>query len=303
MAEAVTNSVGQMTFTDCIVKELGNACSTDNLALDAKVEASSSLMASGPEKATDGLIYTSWIPAESKGAWLEIDFGKPRTVNEFMIREHPNSTITRFTIEYWDLDRKGWFSCFNGGRIPGRTILKDNDKSKMGFLAPIVARTTNKVRLVVNRTETGRCRIDEFQAYNDTTPSSSDRKLVYNNTHKQVTFSNWLTVKSSIDIGGDRRYANVKGSDCEFTFTGTGVTWIGAKNKRQGKADVYIDNTLQTTVDNYNPAMLSQQELFTKTGLKPGKHTIKIVVKGTKNPASRSCNIVVDAFKVHTKND
>jgi hypothetical protein len=296
--EELTNDIGQMTFTDCLIKKLEHTCRTDNLAINAKVKSSSSLMASGPAKATDGRIETSWIPAEPKGAWLEIDFGEPRTVNEFMIREHPNSTITRFTIEYWDLERKGWFSCFNGGRIPGRAILKDNDRSKMGFLAPIVARTTDKVRLVVSRTETGRCRIDEFEAYNDTTPSPPGPKGVFDDAHKQIVYSDWKTILSEGDIGGERRFANVEGANCEFTFSGTGVAWIGVKNKHQGKADVYIDNALQTTVDNYSPDECSQQELFTKTGLEPGKHTIKIVVKGTKNPASKNCNIVIDAFKL-----
>ncbi|MCP4312338.1 MAG: hypothetical protein GY790_13825 [Bacteroidetes bacterium] len=301
--EELTNDIGQMTFTDCLIKKQEHACSTRNLALDAKVKSSSSLMASGPEKANDGLINTSWIPAEPTGAWLEIDFGEPRTVNEFMIREHPNSTITRFTIEYWDLDRKGWFSCFNGGRIPGRTILKDNDRSKMGFLAPIVARTTNKVRLVVSRTETDRCRIDEFEAYNDTTPSLPGTKGVFNDNHKQIVYSNWITTRSAGYIGGDRSMSNVKGANCEFTFVGTGITWIGIKNNLHGKADVYIDNVLQATVDTHNPVHLPQQELFTKTGLKPGKHTIKIVVKGNKNPTIWKGRISIDAFKVHSKND
>ena len=57
------------------------------------------------------------------------------------------------------------------------------------------------------------------------------------------------------------------------------------------------------TVDTYNAARLSQQELFAKTGLPRGEHTIKIVVKGTKNTASKDCYIIVDAFKVDTKND
>jgi hypothetical protein len=170
--EQLTNSRQGLTFVNCRIKPLGEACSTDNLALDARASASSSLMAAGPDRAIDGQLKTAWIPAESDGSWLEIDFGESRTVNEFMIREHPNSTITRFTIEYWDRKTKSWASCFNGGAIPGRAITKDNDRSKMGFIAPIVARTTDKVRLVVNRTETGRCRIDEFEAYNDTTAAS-----------------------------------------------------------------------------------------------------------------------------------
>ncbi len=167
-------------ITDCLIKPLSDACSTTNLALPARMTASSSDMASGPERANDGLVETSWIPVDPEGAWLEFNFGKPRTINEFMIREHPNSTITRFAIEYWDMERKCWASCFNGGAMPGRTTRENNDTTGMGFMAPIVARATDKVRLVVMCTETGRCRIDEFEAYNDTTPSPLD----FSNTPK-----------------------------------------------------------------------------------------------------------------------
>jgi len=265
-------------------------------------------MASSPEKANDGLIDTSWIPADPEGACLEIDFGEPRTVNEFMIREHPDSKITRFTIDYWDMERECWTSCFNGGSIPGRTILVGNERSQMGFMAPIVARTTDKVRLVVNRTETGRCRIDEFEVYNDTTSSPPDppnppstEKLpdgVFNDSHNQIIYSDWITYQSTSEIGGDERYANVQGASCQFTFSGTGITWVGVKNLDAGEADVYIDGTLQATVDTYNANRLSRQELFTKNGLPRGEHTIKIVVKGTKNAASTGCYVIVDAFKV-----
>ena len=112
-----------------------------------------------------------------------------------------------------------------------------------------------------------------------------------------------MTYSSASEIGGDERYTNVKGASCQFTFSGTGITWIGVKNIDAGEADVYIDDAFQATVDTYSAARLSQQKLFTKTGLPPGKHTIKIVVKGTKNAASKDSYVIVDAFKVDSKND
>jgi hypothetical protein len=66
---------------------------------------------------------------------------------------------------------------------------------------------------------------------------------------------------------------------------------------------VYVDAVLQATVDTYNPTRLSQQQLFTKSGLASGKHSIKIVVKGTKNAASKGHYVIVDAFNVDTTSD
>jgi hypothetical protein len=64
-----------------------------------------------------------------------------------------------------------------------------------------------------------------------------------------------------------------------FTFVGTGVKWIGAKNVDHGQADVYLDGKLDTTVSSVGPQWTMQQEIYAKTGLPYGVHTIKIVVK------------------------
>jgi hypothetical protein len=88
---------------------------------------------------------------------MQLDFGKPVTVNEFKINEAPSSSVVRYTIECWD-DKDGkWVGCFNG-----RTIGAD-------FVAPIVSRTTSKARLVIKETAQGSPAIRSFVAYNDTT--------------------------------------------------------------------------------------------------------------------------------------
>ncbi len=127
-----------------------------------------------------------------------------------------------------------------------------------------------------------------------------------NDSHDHVIYSDdetpseWAVYASASEIGGDEHYANVKGASCQFTFSGTGITWVGVKNLDFGEADVYLDGVLRATVDTYNTTRLSRQELFTKTGLPDGKHTFKNVVKGTKNAASTGYYVIVDAFKVDT---
>jgi len=145
------------TFVGCLVKNLSEACSTPNLAPKAAVTASSQEAGHGAANATDGKAATAWKAAAPTGQWLELDFGKPTTVNEFRIKEAPSSSVIRYAVELWSERTSRWVGVFNG-----RAIGPD-------FIAPIVSRTTRKARLLVLRTESGSPSISEFAAYNDTT--------------------------------------------------------------------------------------------------------------------------------------
>ncbi|KAA6302998.1 MAG: Levanase [Candidatus Ordinivivax streblomastigis] len=84
-------------------------------------------------------------------------------------------------------------------------------------------------------------------------------------------------------------------SSVEYRFTGTQISWYGLKNNDLGIASVYIDNNLVEDIDCYSTIRIVQQ-LFTKTGLTDDTHTIKVVLKGTKNPASNGIALVHDYF-------
>jgi hypothetical protein len=78
---------------------------------------------------------------------------------------------------------------------------------------------------------------------------------------------------------GDLHAADKVGEWASFSFTGAGVKWIGAKNHDHGQADVYIDGKLDATLSTVDPQWIKQQELYTKTGLPLGHHTLKIIIK------------------------
>ncbi|MBT3198685.1 MAG: right-handed parallel beta-helix repeat-containing protein [Phycisphaerales bacterium] len=122
-------------FVGCLVKKLSTACSTPNLAKNAR------------------------LTTDQNGKRLQLDFAKPVTINEFKIKEDASSSVNRYIIEYWDAKGSRWMSCFNGMGIGA------------GFVAPIVARTTSKVRLRVITTTRGAAKITALEAYNDTTGS------------------------------------------------------------------------------------------------------------------------------------
>jgi len=142
------------SFVDCVLKDLSQACSTPKLA--AAVTASSETPGHEAAKAGDDDAATAWKAASSEDQWIQLDFGKPTTVNEFKIKEDPSSAIIRYVIRCWDEKNSKWVSCFNGRAVGAE------------FVAPIVSRTTNKARLLVRTTTSGNAGIAEFAAYNDT---------------------------------------------------------------------------------------------------------------------------------------
>jgi hypothetical protein len=71
-----------------------------------------------------------------------------------------------------------------------------------------------------------------------------------------------------------------------LTFTGGGIYWRAAQGPDCGKADILLDGVLQKTVDCYG-IHSPHRFWFVKTGLDASApHTIRIIVRGDKNPRS-----------------
>jgi inosine-uridine nucleoside N-ribohydrolase len=96
-------------------------------------------------------------------------------------------------------------------------------------------------------------------------------------------------------------FSGKKGDDLELKFDGTGLSFTGNWVRDGGKADIYVDGTLHRTIDIYYD--FSNQEhrdisIWHVFGLKPGIHTVKLVVKGDKRPESAGTNIYVSGAQV-----
>jgi len=87
------------------------------------------------------------------------------------------------------------------------------------------------------------------------------------------------------------------GATATFTFSGTGVSWIGARGPQTGTARISIDGAFVQDVDTYAPTEGPQHTDFSFTGLSAGSHTLTIEVTG-RNPAASAAWILVDAFDV-----
>lgn len=160
--------------------------------------------------------------------------------------------------------------------------------------------------------------IDAFEYVNDTymidpppaplkTPSGITTHSKANDNNITIRYSaGFDTITTHIVTGcynNDVHASSTKGDYAEFTFTGTGIKWIGSKNDDYGFAEVYIDDKKQgKRIDNYSASPLRQQVLFFKTGLLNKEHKIKIVVCNKKNSASAGYRQDVDAFEYTTNN-
>ena len=106
----------------------------------------------------------------------------------------------------------------------------------------------------------------------------------------------WVTDSNGIYYNTTCHVSNTINSDFHCTFTGTQVFWYGLKNDDLGMAAIYIDGVL--TADNVDCYSTTRgvNMLFSKIDLTNAAHTIKVVVKGTKNPASKGTALVHDYF-------
>ena len=91
--------------------------------------------------------------------------------------------------------------------------------------------------------------------------------------------------------------SDTTGATATFTFSGTGVSWIGARGPQTGTARISIDGAFVQDIDTYAPTEGPQHTDFSVTGLPAGTHTLTIEVTG-RNPASTDAWILVDAFNV-----
>ena len=90
-----------------------------------------------------------------------------------------------------------------------------------------------------------------------------------------------------------RKTSSEKGAEASISFEGSGAIVVGPYLPTGGTADVYLDGKLDRTVDVY-PDEHSQktgESVWHAFKLKPGKHEIRVVVRGERYKESRGSEI------------
>jgi lysozyme len=108
----------------------------------------------------------------------------------------------------------------------------------------------------------------------------------------------WASVTTASASAGAYATSDLPGAWVAVTFRGVGLDWYTVRGPAQGKATVYVDGTLKTTVDNY-AASTTYGVRIPVGGLTDGLHTIRILVLGSKQAASSGTRVSFDRFVVN----
>jgi hypothetical protein len=98
--------------------------------------------------------------------------------------------------------------------------------------------------------------------------------------------------------GGGFSAAHISGPKTVFAFSGTNVALLARKATDGGKASIYLDGVKQADVDFYAASDQWKVNVWSKTGLSAGSHSLEVRVLGTKQAASSGTWVYVDAFTV-----
>jgi hypothetical protein len=90
------------------------------------------------------------------------------------------------------------------------------------------------------------------------------------------------------------------GDELTINFTGTGISIEGNWYRDGGKADVFVDGNLHRTIDTYYDFARQQhtESIWHVMNLKPGNHSVKLVVKGEKRPESAGTRVYVTSARI-----
>jgi hypothetical protein len=84
------------------------------------------------------------------------------------------------------------------------------------------------------------------------------------------------------------------GSEATLTFNGTGLGLVGQLTENGGRADVYVDGVKNELVaDAYIVPNTIDRDLWRVYDLKPGEHTLRLVVRGDADSRSTGRKIIV----------
>jgi hypothetical protein len=109
-----------------------------------------------------------------------------------------------------------------------------------------------------------------------------------------VTDPRWKLTGAWADEKGTKK-SSTKGAEASIEFDGTGVIVVGPYLPTGGKADVFLDGKLSRTVDVYpdEDSTKGGEAVWHEFNLKPGNHTIRLVVRGETYPGSKGAEIAL----------
>ncbi|WP_314587973.1 glycosyl hydrolase family 95 catalytic domain-containing protein [Paenibacillus terrigena] len=116
-----------------------------------------------------------------------------------------------------------------------------------------------------------------------------------NDTDAGISYIGSFSYSSNRNLGDyekDVHQTQTNNDYFQYTFTGTGIDYIGVKNGDIGNQDIYIDGELVQTVSGTAPSYTAQSVIYSNKNLTNGTHTIKVVKRS-------GYWMVLDALRVY----
>jgi subtilisin family serine protease len=192
-----------------------------------------------------------------------------------------------------------WKGSDPDGTIASYQLQRSTDGGKHWFSVTLPAAAARSTTLDLGPDSGHRFRVRAVDNLGKPSPWSLSDKLAFavDQQGEAKLLRTWSKDSGADLSGGSSHGTRIKGASATYTFTGSGIRWIGTTDVDHGKARVYLDGRLVATVDAYSATRQTCQVLFART-VKPGRHTLRIVVMGQNNNRSSGDRVDVDAFLV-----
>ena len=154
-------------------------------------------------------------------------------------------------------------------------------KLDAGAFATIATPTTALANVTVSSGHTYTFRVASVDGAGNISPFVAGRAfkaLSYSERSTAVHYRGTWTLRSAPSFyGGHAKSARARLASASITFTGRNFAWVALRNRFQGRARVYVDGHLVTTL-NLNAAISqSRQIVFTRAWATSRTHTVRIV--------------------------
>jgi hypothetical protein len=225
----------------------------------------------------DDLAKQDWSPAYSVGPFWGATGQRSIWITDQLKSDLYNSGQDFFVYNFWRQTTGRRFNCaFDTGAIPAAA----------GFTPTLVAPGFSAIQATT------------ANAYGYQPLLEADDSIWARRTRRVGCASaemkykgNWTDAHADEFYEGRAKSASDPGAEVSFTFHGRDIYWRAVEGPDAGKAEVYLDDKLQATVDCWASRENPLAILFLKRDLADRDHTIRIVATGAMNPLSTGATI------------
>lgn len=165
----------------------------------------------------------------------------------------------------------------------GATVTVDDDTLRVGYQGDW---KRNDGREQVATTQPLKLAVwDSAGGGTEPEPPASGSTMIVNDDDQGIVYNGSWGDSGGRGLGDhndDVHFAEADGAFFEYTFQGTGISYLTELHESQGDVDIYLDGEFKETVSTYlDPAegRKAQQVVYRATGLPDGTHTLRAVKK------------------------